>query len=110
VTAYSLVLDRVADLAQELPEEERGYAERVVQLCSELAQRERSAGKLHPRDGDWELKRELGRLSELLGRRASKALPAASLGRAALADLSLDVPSRDAGCADCDRKLALLGR
>jgi hypothetical protein len=85
---YSLVLDRVSELALELPEEERGYAERVVQLCRDLAARERAADKLLAVAGDLDRKRELGRLTELLGRRSSKCLPAASLGRAALADLS----------------------
>jgi len=50
------------------------------------------------------------RLSELLGRRSTKALPVASLGRAALADLSGDLRSLQAMCSDCDAKLALLGR
>jgi hypothetical protein len=111
MTAYSLLLDRVEGLAAELPTEERGYAERVVQLCHELAARARSDdGKLLLDAGDLDRKRELGRLSELLGRRATKALPAASLGRAALADLSIDLRSFEAVCADCDRKLTLLGR
>jgi hypothetical protein len=110
MTAYSLLLDRVEGLAAELPGEERGHAERVVQLCRELAARARSDGKLLADPGDLDRKRELGRLSELLGRRASKALPAASLGRAALADLGHDLRSFEAVCADCDRKLELLGR
>jgi hypothetical protein len=108
--SYSLVLDRVSELSAQLPGEERAYAERVVQLCRELEQRERDAGKLLPDAGDLERKRELGRVTELLGRRTSKALPAASLGRAALADLSRDLGSCRAACADCDAKLALLGR
>ena len=110
MTAYSLLLDRISELATELPGEERGYAERVVQLCRELVEREREAGKLLPASGDLEKKRELGRLTELLGRRASKALPAASLGRAALADLSGDLRSAQAARSDSEAKLALLGR
>jgi hypothetical protein len=104
------VLERVAELAEHLPAEERARAQRVVGICRQLAERERSAGKLQPAEDDLELKRELGRLSELLGRRSSKALPAASLGRAALADLSGDLRSLQAMCSDCDAKLALLGR
>ena len=110
MTAYAPVLERVAELAEHLPGEERGYAERVVSICRMLAGRPRSPDKLAPAEGDLELKRELGRLTELLGRRSSKALPAASLGRAALADLSGDLRSLQAMCSDCDAKLALLGR
>jgi hypothetical protein len=110
VTAYAPVLERVAELAEHLPAEERGQAERVVGISRVLAGRERSAGKLSPAEGDLDLKRELGRLSELLGRRSTKALPVASLGRAALADLSGDLRSLQAMCSDCDAKLALLGR
>jgi len=107
---YSLVLDRVSELSAQLPAEERAHAERVLQLCRELEGRERSGGQLLADAGDLERKRELGRLAELLGRRTSKALPAASLGRAALADLSRDLGSCQAACADCDAKLTLLGR
>jgi hypothetical protein len=107
---YSLVLDRVSELSSQLPGEERSYAERVLQLCRELDSRERSAGQLLPDAGDLDRKRELGRLAELLGRRTSKALPAASLGRAALADLGHDLRSFQSACADCDAKLTLLGR
>jgi hypothetical protein len=109
VHAYQLVLERVAGLAEALQGEERQHAERVVQLARELLQRGRAEGKLLAQEGDLELKRELGRLSELLGRRSSKALPAASLGRAALADLGGDLRSQQALCSDCDRKLELLG-
>lgn len=109
VPAYQLVLERVAALAQALAGEERGHAERVVQLCRELVARPRLQEKLLMEAQDLERKRELGRLSELLGRRSSKALPAASLGRAALADLGGDLRSQHAMCNDCNRKLELLG-
>lgn len=107
--AYQLVLERVAGLAEALVGEERTHAERVVLVCRQLALRPRTDDKLQPESTDLELKRELGRLSELLGRRSSKALPAASLGRAALADLGGDLRSQQAMCSDCDRKLELLG-
>lgn len=107
--AYQLVLERVAGLVEALPGEDRQHGERVVQVCRELLARPRALGKLLPDAGDLERKRELGRLSELLGRRSSKALPAASLGRAALADLGGDLRSQQAMCSDCDRKLELLG-
>jgi hypothetical protein len=51
----------------------------------------------------------LARLTELLGRRATQALPAATLGRAALADLAGDARSVSALRADCDAKLRMLG-
>jgi hypothetical protein len=105
--SYGLVLERVAALSEQLEGEARAQAERVVDLCRELERRPRAAGKLQPDTADLERKKELGRLSELLGRRASRALPAASLGRAALADLSLDLRSFASLCADCDAKLQL---
>lgn len=109
VLAYQLVLERVAGLSEALLGEERQHAERVVQLCRQLMARAREQGKLLPAGSDLEHKRELGRLTELLGRRSSRALPAASLGRAALADLGGDLRSQQALCSDCDSKLELLG-
>ncbi|MEY4544413.1 MAG: hypothetical protein RL685_608 [Pseudomonadota bacterium] len=109
VLGYELVLERVAGLAEALTGEDRQHAERVVQHCRELLLRPRAQDKLLPDGTDLERKRELGRLSELLGRRSSKALPAASLGRAVLADLSGDLRSQQAACSDCNRKLELLG-
>jgi len=105
--SYGLVLERVAALSEQLEGEARVQAERVVELCRELEHRPRTDGKLQPDSADRERKKELGRLSELLGRRSSRALPAASLGRAALADLGLDLRSFASMCADCDAKLRL---
>jgi hypothetical protein len=105
--SYDLVLERVAALSEQLEGEARVQAERVVELCRELELRQRADGKLQPEGADLERKKELGRLSELLGRRTSRALPAASLGRAALADLSMDLRSFASMCADCDAKLQL---
>jgi hypothetical protein len=110
MSSYALLLDRVATLAIELDTTERVHAERVVELCRALTERPREDGKLRPEAGDVAQKKELGRLTELLGRRASKALPAATLARAALADLSRDPRSFEAACVDCDAKLALWGR
>lgn len=62
-----------------------------------------------PGSSDLELRRELGALAEQLGRRAALALPAAALGRAALADLAGDMGSCRSIAADCDVKLELLG-
>lgn len=89
--------------------EERSNAERVVAACRELDARERSDGKLVSAPSDMELKRELARLTEVLGRRATQTLPAATLGRAALADLAGDALSVRALRADCDSKLRMLG-
>ena len=86
MAAYALLVERVEGLTPSLGEVERPLAERVIAIC-----------------------RELGRLTELLGRRASVALPAATLGRAALADLHGDVGALQQVIADCDAKLALLG-
>jgi hypothetical protein len=109
LTPYGLLLDRVDAVHPLLGAGERPLAERVVAISRELATRERLDGKLVPAARDLELKRELGKLTEQLGRRASVALPAATLGRAALADLHGDLRSFRAVLADCEAKLALLG-
>jgi hypothetical protein len=106
---YAVLLDRVAGLESLLGAAERPLAERVIAICRELDARPRTDGKLAPLDRDLDLKRELGRLTEQLGRRASHALPAATLGRAALADLYGDATAFRMTLADCDVKLTLLG-
>lgn len=109
MTPYAQLLDRVAAVSPLLGAAERPLAERVLDLCRELHARERQAGKLVPAPADIERKRELGKLTEQLGRRASAALPAATLGRAALADLHGDQTSLRSIVADCEAKLAMLG-
>jgi hypothetical protein len=109
VTPYALLLDRVDAVSPLLGAGERPLAERVLGICRALDARDRRDGKLLPETADIELKRELGKLTEQLGRRASAALPAATLGRAALADLHGDSSSLRAITADCEAKLALLG-
>jgi hypothetical protein len=110
MSPYALLLDRVDTVSPLLGASERPLGERVIAICRELDLRERQAdGKLVPRAADIELKRELGKLTEQLGRRASVGLPAATLGRAALADLHGDMTSFRAVAADCEVKLALLG-
>lgn len=108
-TDYTLIIDRVAATTPLLAPNERTSAERVVALCRELQDRERESGSVAARASDAELKRELGRLTETLGRRGSRALPAATLARAALADLSGDAASLRLLYAECDAKLALFG-
>lgn len=109
MTPYALLLDRVETMNPLLGAAERPLAERVLAVCRELDARARQDGTLVPRATDIDLKRELAALTEQLGRRASAALPAATLGRAALADLHGDQKSFRALAADCQSKLALLG-
>jgi hypothetical protein len=109
LTSYALILDRVETVSPLLGAIDRPLAERVVAIARDLATRERQGGMLVAVAQDLELKRELGKLTEQLGRRASAALPAATLGRAALADLHGDLRSFRAVLADCEAKLALLG-
>lgn len=106
---YGTLLDRVQEVCALLVGEERSNAERVVAACRELGSRARRDGKLVPAPSDMELKRELARLTEVLGRRRTQALPAATLGRVALADLAGDRLSARALGADCDAKLRMLG-
>jgi hypothetical protein len=109
MTVYGSLLDRVDGLSPLLGPNERPLAERVVAIARELAGRTREGDALSRGEHDMELKRELGRLTEQLGRRASQALPAATLGRAALADLYGDRTTFRAVSADCEAKLAMLG-
>jgi hypothetical protein len=108
-TPYALLLDRIETVTVAMGAAERPLAERVLAICRELDARARLDGKLVPQTTDIDLKRELAKLTEQLGRRASVALPAAALGRAALADLHGDATSFRAVAADCEAKLALLG-
>lgn len=110
MSAYGSLPDRVDGLSPLLGPGERPLAERVIAIVRELGARPRpSEDRLVAADGDRELERELARLTEQLGRRASHALPAATLGRAALADLYGDRRTFVALIADCDGKLAMLG-
>jgi hypothetical protein len=109
VTCYRELLDRVEYASDLLTGEDRGHARRVVELCRGLDVRPRVASVLVPSADDLGLKRELGRLVEVLGRRATQALPAATLGRAALADLHGDARGSELACKDCAAKLAMLG-
>lgn len=106
---YPLVLERVAASADRLDDPERTGAQRAVELCRQLLDRPRESGKLVPQPSDLELRRELGRLAETLGRRSSRALPAAALARALLADLGGDPRVAAEACADCHAKLGMLG-
>lgn len=106
---YPLVLDRVAAAIDLLDEPERTGAQRAIELCRHIQERPRQGDKLVPQASDSELRRELGRLTETLGRRSSRALPAAALARAVLADLGGDPRAASEACADCHAKLGMLG-
>lgn len=56
-----------------------------------------------------ELRRQLGTLVELLARREARAMPFASLGRAALAHLLEQDRDRDALLSEFDLKLSMFG-
>jgi hypothetical protein len=109
MASYASLLDRVDALSPLLGENERELARRVIAICRGLDARPRADGRLSSDDGDVTLRRELGRLTEQLGRRTSRALPAATLGRAAIADLHGDHNAFQALLLDADAKLALLG-
>jgi hypothetical protein len=111
MSAYGSLPDRVDGLSPLLGANERPLAERVITIVRDLDARPRHEheGRLVPGGSDQQLKRELAKLTEQLGRRASHALPAATLGRAALADLYGDPRTFVAVLADCESKLAMLG-
>lgn len=106
---YAELLDRSESLTPQLVGEERTQGERVLVICRELEGRERGDGVLVPAEADADLKRELGRLVELLSRRSAKAIALGKLGRAALADLAGDVRNRNAILVECDAQLAVMG-
>jgi predicted nucleic acid-binding Zn ribbon protein len=97
---YESVIDRVDALASELGESEALDAKRVVTIARDLRQAAAS---------DPSLRQELNRLGETLARRSARALPAAALARAALADLWGDERERDRALAECNAKLELFG-
>jgi hypothetical protein len=110
VTGYRSVVERVDSLVGSLVGEEQAQARRVGAVAGELMQREREAsGKLKATAGDFELRKELARLVEFLSRRSAKAIPSATLGRATLADLSLDLSGVRQACRECDEKLFTFG-
>jgi hypothetical protein len=95
---YEDVLERVECLASELGESESADARRVVQMVRSLREARGTA-----------VRQELNRLSETLARRSARALPAAALARAALADLWEDKGERQRALNDCNDKLTMFG-
>jgi hypothetical protein len=106
---YTDLLERLLPLLSQLVAAEREQGERVIDVCRGLDQRPRSSGMLTPEPADIELKRELGRLVEVLSRRSAKAVPFAKLGRAALADLAGDERSRGGTLLECEAQLSVMG-
>lgn len=107
---YAGLPQRVETLCAELKGEERTQAERVVQICGQLESCA-EANSASPLDDETRqaLQRELGRLVELLSRRSAKAVCAAKLGRAALADLANDQRGFASTLAECDAQLTVFG-
>jgi hypothetical protein len=107
---YASVVERVDALNSMLAGDEQIQARRVVSLARDLAQRDRSPnGQLATLPGDLELRKELARSVELLGRRGARAIASATLGRALLADLSSDRSGFRQACRECDEKLLAFG-
>ncbi len=109
MSSYSLVLDRADALCSLLEGEAYEQGRRVVDISRQLLGRHRQGERLEPTEDDGALRVELGRLVELLARRGAKAIPLATLGRAALADLAGDLAAHQAACKECETNLALAG-
>lgn len=88
------LVERLRPLLKELPEPESSDAARVLELIATPGKDDR---------------RELNRLTELLGRRTARAVPFAVLGRARLAELAGSPRDALALCIDCERRLELIG-
>ncbi len=84
---YESLLERATGALGLLPDSERTDAERVLGLCRDLSSRDSTgdASERAPHEHDSRALRELGRLIEVLSRRSAKAIPFATLARAALA-------------------------
>lgn len=106
---YTPFLDRLSDVCSQLTGEAAVQGRRVAQICQSLHERIRKAGLLLPQDGDLALRRELGSLVELLARRTSQAIPLATAGRVALADLAGDQRFADQAAAECSQAILMLG-
>ncbi len=109
MSSYDQVIERAASVCSLLTGEAVEQGRRVVEICQGLGIRPRQDGRLVPEDSDAGLRVELGRLVEYLARRGAKAIPLATLGRAALADLAGDVSAHRSACKECDMNLALSG-
>ena len=106
---YMDLIDRAEGAVQSVDGQDQGGARRVIAIARELESRPREAGVLLAEAGDPQLRRELGRHFELLGRRGAKALPLAALARALLADLSGTRRDFEEAIRDCQQKLLMFG-
>ncbi len=88
-----------------LAESEAPKARAVVAIARQLAERRGSERS----EGDAALRRELNQHFELLGRRGARALPAAALARALLAQLSGTQRDIDEALNDAQQKLSMFG-
>lgn len=101
------IIDRVEATTSMLAESEEPKARRVVAIARQLFERQdRSEGF---EDSDAALRRELSQHFELLGRRGARALPAAALARALLAQLSGTQRDVDEALNDANQKLSMFG-
>jgi hypothetical protein len=106
---FSELIDRVDGVRAQLSGQEQEDARHVLAISRGLTTRTREDGLLVAHEEDLELKRELGRMVEVLSRRSAKAIVVATLGRAALADLSRSKSGFEAACTECNEKLVVLG-
>lgn len=89
-----------------LAESEEPKARRVVALARQLSEGHQGADAA---GGAAALRRELNQHFELLGRRGARALPAAALARALLAQLSGTQRDVDEALNDAHEKLSMFG-
>lgn len=96
-------LERASSIQTELPAPEQADAQQLIAICYELD----GAVLSEARTG--ELKRECGRLAEVLARRSARAMPLAALARAVLAHLQGAEKDAQSLLEECRAKLALFG-
>lgn len=103
------IIDRVDATTSMLADSEEPRARRVVALARQLLAGDRAQASAAVDDSVVALRRELNQHFELLGRRGARALPAAALARALLAQLSGTQRDVDEALADCNQKLSMFG-
>ncbi len=99
---------RAQSVAALLGAQERTDAERVLSLAASASFDEHAQQAIDA-DVNLMLRRELGRLVELLSRRGAKAVPIATLGRALLAELAGDSKAAAQLRRECDVNLSMFG-
>lgn len=106
---YTPILSQLSDVSSQLSGDALTQGRRVVQICQALSLRERDGDLLVAGPEDLALRRELGSLVELLARRTSLAVPLATAGRVALADLAGDQRFALQAVTECAKSILLLG-